>query len=98
MAEAGRPQILSLAAEREVLRDLLHARVRRSLTAGIREDVTVAGGADIIAAAAVSAALARLRIMSGRQLAILLATVHEPPHYDDSRAADVLGEVHGHHE
>lgn len=92
----GRLQILDPAAEREILRARVHARVVRSLAHALRPDTTVGDGAGAIAAMAATSVLSALRVMSGRQLAVLLAAgadrhasyvIREPPRYTEAEIA-----------
>lgn len=91
-----RPEILPVETEREVL----FQRLIDALDAGkhgLRPDLTVAEGWDTIAAMAVTGVLRHLRVMSARQLAVLLAqeanrgvhyVIHEPPRYTGEEIAD----------
>ncbi len=96
--EDARPEILPMETEREIL----FQRLIDAMSAGkhaLRPDLTVAEGWEAIAAMAVTGVLRRLRVMSARQLAVLLAqeanggeawVIEEPPHYtareiDDAR-------------
>jgi hypothetical protein len=93
-----RPEIVSTDDEREILFGRLCASTARSLRLGLRPEITVGGGPGSIAEAAVTGLLRRLRVMSARQLAVLLGTeadrgracvIEEPPRYT---AQELAGE------
>ncbi len=92
-----RPEILSMEDEREILFGCLIDAMSAGKF-GLRPDLTVAEGWETIAAMAVTGVLRRLRVMSARQMAVLLAreanggegwTIHEPPRYTDEEIAGV---------
>jgi hypothetical protein len=90
------PDILPVDIEREIL----FSRLIDALSPGkraLRPDLTVAEGWDTIAAMAVTGVLRRLRVMSARQLAVLLAdeanrgehwVIREPPHYSEAETEE----------
>lgn len=88
-----RPEIVPVDTEREIL----FSRLIDSLSpASLRPDLTVAEGWHTIAGMAVTGVLRRLRVMSARQLAVLLGdeanrhegwVIHEPPRYTDEEIA-----------
>lgn len=91
-----RPEILDVATEREILFNRLIAAMAGGKRA-LRPDLTVAEGWDAIAAMAVTGVLRRLRVMSGRQLAVLLGqeanggegwVIEEPPRYSADEIED----------
>jgi hypothetical protein len=64
----------------------------------LRPELTVGSDADVITSMVLTGLLHKLRVMSARQLAVLLAAeanrgvgyvIHEPPHY----TADEIGNV-----
>jgi hypothetical protein len=97
--EDARPEILDIATEQEILfRRLIDAMAPGKLA--LRPDLTVAEGWDAIAAMAVTGVLRRLRVMSARQLAVVLAyeanrgegwVIREPPHYSAEEIEDAGG-------
>jgi hypothetical protein len=94
----ARPEILPIDTEGQIL----FTRLVDALGPGklaLRQDLTVAEGWDAIAAMAVTGVIRRLRVMSGRQLAVLLADeanggegwlIREPPHYSADEIEDAL--------
>lgn len=99
MTEAARPEIVSVETEREILHSRLIDAMRPGQLA-LRQDLTVAEGWPAIAGMAVTGVLRALRVMSARQLAVLLAdeanrgsgyVIHEPPHYSPEEIADAGG-------
>ena len=91
-----RPEILDLDTEREILFGVLIDAMSAGKLA-LRPDLTVAEGWETIAAMAVTGVLRRLRVMSARQMAVLLSreangsegwTIHEPPRYSEAEIAD----------
>lgn len=101
MSETGddaSPGILDTETEQEILYQRLVDYVERGLGNAMRPGLTVSDGAGAIAAMAVTGVLWRLRVMSGRQLAVVLAgeanrgegwTVQEPPRYTAEETGDV---------
>jgi hypothetical protein len=90
------PEILPLETEREILFNYLIDAMRGGKLA-LRQDLTVAEGWETIAGMAVTGVLRRLRVMSARQLAVLLAAeanggegwvIHEPPRYTAAEIAE----------
>ena len=95
--DTARPEILSLEDEREILFSRVCDQARIALSA-VRPDLTVAEAQDVTASLATAGALQALRVMSARQLAVLLAKeadphvrseIREPPHY----SAEEIGNV-----
>lgn len=98
MTDRQRPGIVSTDDEREILFGRLCASTARSLRLGMRPEVDAGGDPDGIAEVAVTGLLRRLRVMSARQLAVLLGTeadrgracvIEEPPRYT---AQELAGE------
>lgn len=94
-ADGRRPEIVSTEAEQEILFARLCDAMAGALRRAVRPGVTVGGDADEIAAAAVTEVLRSLRVMSARQVAVLLAqeanrgsvyVIHEPPRYTADEA------------
>jgi hypothetical protein len=92
----ARPEILPVDTEREILYGYLIDAMRAGKLA-LRPDLTVAEGWHTIADVAARGVLHRLRVMSARQLAVLLATeanggegwlVRESPHYSAGEIED----------
>jgi hypothetical protein len=92
-------EIVDTETETEILFQQVCASVRVGLR-GLRQELTVKEASDAIAAMAVTGVLERMRVMSGRQLAVLLAreanrhagyVIHEPPRYSADEIADVTG-------
>jgi hypothetical protein len=88
--EAASPEILALEDEREILFSRLISSISGPLRHALEPGLTVADGAEAITAMAVTAVVHRLRVLSARQLAVLLAAeanrhehqvIREPPHY-----------------
>ena len=98
MAAGEQPEITDTGTEKEILYQRVCEQVRQTLTYAVQQEITVAEGKSVIAAMAVTAVLARLRVMSGRQVAVLLAQeadrhagyeIHEPPRYSASEIENV---------
>ncbi len=99
--DSERPEILPVDTEREILLGrLIDAMAPGRL--GLSEDLAEAMAEewDVVAGAVIHEALRRLRVMSARQLAVLLAAeadrhrryvVEEPPRYTDGEIADAGG-------
>lgn len=92
-----RPVILDVETEREVLFQRLCARVERGLRITLQPGLTVADGSVAMAGTAATEVLAALRVLSARQLAVLLAqeansgrhhVIHEPPRYTAEETED----------
>jgi hypothetical protein len=90
--DTERPVIIPVDTEKEILYQQVCERVRGVLGA-VRQDLTVGETIDTVAGLATTAVLRALRVMSARQLAVLLAepanrherlVIHEPPRYDDT--------------
>jgi len=88
--EEGPVEIIGTEAERDILYEQACDRVERLLLSALAPEVTVGEGAPLIASMAVTAVLRRLRVMSARQMAVLLGeeanrherhVIHEPPRY-----------------
>lgn len=84
------PEILSVEAEREILFQHLVAGITGPLRCSLKPGLTVEEGAETITAMAVTGVLHRLRVMSARQMSVLLGmeanrhehwVIREPPHY-----------------
>jgi hypothetical protein len=95
--DTTRPEILSLEDEREILFSRVCGQARIALS-GMRPDLTVAEAQDVTASLATAGALQALRVMSARQLAVLLAKeagpgvrseIREPPHYPAEETGNV---------
>jgi hypothetical protein len=98
MSETARPEVLNLETERELLQQRLAGEVAQILPLALKPELTVGENADAIASMAVTGVLRYLRVMSARQVAVLLAqeanvhvgyVIHEPPRY----SAEEIGNV-----
>jgi hypothetical protein len=92
-----RPEILPVGTEQEILFHRACARARTSLNALKRDRAMDDDEIDGITEAVARGVLAALRVMSGRQVAILLAqeasrhaehVIREPPRYSAEEVAD----------
>lgn len=93
------PVILDADTEREILFQRLVSEISRVGRHGLNTEMTVGDGLEAVTAMVVTGALRYLRVMSARQLAVLLGTeadhrsgwvIREPPRYtaeetDDAR-------------
>ena len=86
-------EILDLDDERETLYDLLIDRVSGPARHALNPDLTVRDNMEVITAMVLTGVLHHLRVLSARQLGVLLGaeanrhegwTIHEPPQYTDA--------------
>lgn len=92
------PEILSTDTERGILTGRLEDAVERTWRIGVRSDLLPAKEqAFALSCVAVTAVLRALRVLSARQLAVLLAAeadrgretvIHEPPRYTAQEIED----------
>jgi hypothetical protein len=94
----GRPPILDTETERELLYHRLVDHVSAILPNALRPELTVGADADAITAMVLTGPLRNLRVLSARQLAVLLAAeanpgvgyeIHEPPRYGEAEIENV---------
>lgn len=85
-----RPEIADMDQEKQILMDRLIENISGPLRHMLKPGLTVGEDAEVIVGSVIVGALHHLRVMSARQMAVLLAaeanrhegwTIHEPPHY-----------------